>query len=181
MQALVVYSSPEGWAKKISEAVVSGCGKAGVQASVHDLEERKGLENFPPFKGLHRKQRIEKPLAGYGIVFIGFEMGAFSESRKIFDFIDSNDFSARKVALFCSYEGKKSALERAVEMLSAKNAVVVNTLNLRLKGLVKHHFDETDVIRAEAFAERACNTALERRIVKESRKAGIEGYRKQAE
>ncbi len=179
MQALVVYSSPEGWAKKISEAVARGCGNAGLQAAVQDLEERKGLENFPPFSGLHRRQKIEKPLAGFDIVFVGFEMGAFSESRKIFDFIDSNDFSARKVALFCSFEGKKNALERAVERLSAKNATVINTLSLRLKGLVKQHFDETDMVRAEAFAERACNTALERRIVKESRKSGIEGYRKQ--
>ncbi|MFH1107379.1 MAG: hypothetical protein V1787_05790 [Candidatus Micrarchaeota archaeon] len=178
MRALVVYSSPEGWAKKISENVARGCAKAGVAAEVQDLEERKGVENYPPFRSLHRKQKIEAPLRQYGIVFIGFEIGAFSESRKIFDFIESNDFAGRRVALFCSYEGKKSAMERAAEMLAARNAVVVNTISLRLRGMVRQHIDENDIVRADAFGERCCNTALDRRIVKENRKAGIEGYRK---
>ncbi|MFH1200030.1 MAG: hypothetical protein V1708_03105, partial [Candidatus Micrarchaeota archaeon] len=175
MRALIVYSSPEGWAKRIATAVALGCAKAGVEATLQDLAEHKGVENYPPFGGLHKKQKIEAQLGDYSIVFVGFEMGAFSESRKIFDFIDSNDFSGRKVALFCSFEGKKSALERAAEMLAARNASVLNTISLRLKGMVKHTLDETDLVRADAFGERSCNTALSRHVFKENRKAAIEG------
>ncbi len=178
-RVLVVFASPEGFAKQMASAIAEGCRKAGVDAVLLDLGEKKGLQNYPWFAGLRKKEKIPADLSAYSLVLIGFESGSLSESRKAFDFMESNDWKEKKAAVFCCFETRKKALAEAARLLEAKGARVLNTLALKRKGLLRQQLDELDLVRAQAFGERSANFALEHRVVKTSRKASIRGYKKE--
>ncbi len=178
LRAFIVYASPEGFIAKLAYAVSQGCHKSGAASDLLDLKEQKGLANYPWFGRMRKAESIPADLTPYSLVFIGFETGSLSESRKAFDFIESNSWSGKNVALFCSFESRKKALEEAVSILQRKGATIVNTLSLRRKGLISQKLEETDLARADAFGERCINNITGHRVSKNSDKARIEGYLK---
>ncbi|MBU1198086.1 hypothetical protein KJ765_06290 [Candidatus Micrarchaeota archaeon] len=178
MRALIVYASPEGFSRRLAASVKEGCRKVGVEYSLLDLGERKRLKNFPFFGRMHHPEKLSVDLTRFGIVFLGFELGSFSQSRTVFDFIASNEWKGVPIAIYCSFESKKKGMEQAVERLEEKGARIVNTLSMRRHGLIRQKLDDTDLVRAEAFGERVLNIVLERRVFKHSKKASIQGYRK---
>ena len=100
-RVLIVFASPEGFISKLADSVASGCRKSGAEPTLLDLKETKGLQNFPWFGRMRKPEHIAADLSPHALVFLGFETGSLSESRKAFDFIESNDWKDRKSALFC--------------------------------------------------------------------------------
>jgi menaquinone-dependent protoporphyrinogen IX oxidase len=186
MQVLIIYASKKGASKKVAQHIAIGCRVTGIEPEIIDLKDSLRLFDylhFLPFvaKGIASKEKIQD-LAKYDLIFAGFDIHNLSESSELYNFIESNDFLGKKVALFCTYFTNRKHLDSIAEKFKRKNAEIYNTLSLRRKGVYAYFglgsTDENDLIRAEAFAERTINNLLGRHITKESEKTQIRNYRK---
>ncbi|MFH0971257.1 MAG: hypothetical protein V1835_01695 [Candidatus Micrarchaeota archaeon] len=184
MRILIAYASKKGFAKRLADHIAQGCRAAGVAPDLKDLKD-----SFKLFDYLHfvpflprSKASIDHDLPHYDLIFIGFEIHNISQSSKLLEFIEGNDFGGKRVALFCSYFINRKYLQRVVEKFEKRHAQVYNTISLKRKGLDAFiglgATDENDLIRAEAFAERTINNLLGRKIFKENEKGQIRNYRK---
>ncbi|MFH1257557.1 MAG: hypothetical protein ABIG96_00210 [Candidatus Micrarchaeota archaeon] len=181
MRILVAYASKSGTAEKLAFHIVVGCKAAGVLPDVIDLKD--SFQIYDYFGFLPRSAHSAKhDLSAYDLIFIGFEIHNLSESAKLLDFIEHNDFQGKRVALFCSYFINRKYLAKIEEKLKRKSAAVFSTISLKRQGLLtllgKGELKENDLVRAEGFAERTVNNLAGRRITKESEKEQIRGYRK---
>jgi flavodoxin len=184
MKILIAFASKSRSAQKLSEHIAAGCRAAGAEPVVLDLKDSYRFADYLPLRPIlgRREGRATHDLSSYGLLFIGFEIHNASESSNFLDFVEHNDFSGKRVAIFCSYFVNRKYLERIIRKFEGKRAEVFNTLSLKRKGLSAFiglgNLDENDLVRAEAFAERAVNNTLGRKVWKDSEKAQIKGYRK---
>ena len=184
MRILIAFASKSKSAELLASHIVEGCRIAGIEPEMLNLGDSYKLFDYLPIRSLLPKSKIQMPhdLSSYDIIFIGFEIHNASESGKFLDFIESHDFSGKRVALFCSYYVNRKYLDRIVKKLEGRNAQVFNTISLKRKGLSAFigfgSLDENDLVRAEAFAERTINNTLGRKVRKDSEKSQIKGYRK---
>ena len=166
VSTLIVFSTRNGNAARIAAAAGEGARKAG--AGTHTAE-------------LPRKGRMKADTAPYSLVIFCAEAPFLSADRRMLEFAVDNDLGGKKAALACAYSMSRDACRRLAERLAGK-VEVVNTLSLKERGagrlLGRGSLSEDDLVRASAFAEKTVNNYLNRRIVKESRKAMIENYRK---
>ncbi|HLC47690.1 MAG TPA: hypothetical protein VJI13_01325 [Candidatus Norongarragalinales archaeon] len=184
MRILVVFASKNKSVERLSKHIAIGCRNAGIEPEMLDLEDSYRFIDYLPLRPIFggKGGRPVRDLSTFEIIFIGFEIHNASESGRFLDFIESHEFSGKRIALFCSYYVNRKYLGRIIRKLEGKSAEIFNTLSIRRKGLAAFfglgRLDENDLVRAEAFAERVVNNSLGRKIWKDSEKAQIKGYRK---
>lgn len=184
MRILIAFASKNRSARKLTGHIAKGCRAAGLEPEVLDLNDSYRFLDYLPIRPLINrvKRNPTHDLTSFDLIFIGFEIHNASESSKFLDFIEGNDFSGKRVAIYCSYYVNRKYLEGIIRRLEGKSAEVFNTLSLKRKGLSAFFgfgdLDENDLIRAEAFAERTVNNTIGRKVWKESEKSQIRGYRK---
>ncbi|MFH1750452.1 MAG: hypothetical protein ABH863_02115 [Candidatus Micrarchaeota archaeon] len=184
MRILVAFASKNKSAEKLARHIAIGCRAAGAEPDMLDLRDSYRILDYLPMRPLFGPGKKGKPhdMGAYELIFIGFEIHNASESSKFLDFIEHNDFSGKRVGIFCSYYVNRKYLDRIIQKFQSKSAEVLNTLSLKRRGFSAFfglgNLDQNDLIRAEAFAERAVNNALGRKVWKHSEKSQIRGYRK---
>lgn len=129
----VVYCSKTGSTKKVAEAIA---GELGVKAE--------GVRN-------------KKGLAKGSVVFLGSGCYGNMPGKELLDFIEKNDFSGRKVALFgTSGSGKGLEVKELADALKKKGANVAGRFFCRGAFLVIFSFGHPgtkDLEKARLFAQ----------------------------
>ena len=131
MKALVVYYSLEGNCKFIAEEIKKETGADILELKpVNDIS-KKGF--FRYFSGGYQALREKKPelkpvnidLSQYDIIFLGAPVWAQRFAPTINTFISGNQFSGKKIALFCtSGSGNTKALGKMKEQLEKENTII---------------------------------------------------------
>ncbi len=157
MNVLIVYDSPA--VKPLGDAIAQGAKELQANVTV--------------------KTTAEKPsFAGFDFVFAG---GTLDKGFSIQKYLEAQDVSKCKMALFCVKKGTGN-LDLAVQTLQQKGAQVEkNAFSAQLQGPLAFagmgKLKEADLIRARGFGERTLNVAFDLRIGKDTEKADkIKGY-----
>ncbi len=159
-RVLIVYPAGSKALEKAARAVVEGVRRTPSLAVIAEASPETGADSFD-------------------FVFLG--CASYLGAPSPLEFVESNDWNGKKVAVF-SVGANKKALTELVETLSSKGASVVSTLDLRLGGLLSFagfgELGEQDLIRARGFGERTVNTAFSFKVPKNKEKHHIKGYLK---
>ena len=136
MKTLVVYYTRTGNTKFIAETIAAELG-ADIE-EVIDLKNRQGRLAFLP-AGKDATQGKETQIAetkrtptGYDLVIIGQPVWAGSPTPAIRTYMNKNDLSGKKVALFFSDSGLRQAVEKTKALMP--NSTFVGELALPAKG-----------------------------------------------
>ncbi len=159
-RTLIVYPAGSAGLEKAAKAVLEGADRTPTKPVLAEASPETGADSFD-------------------FVFLGCASHLGAPSQE--EFVESNDWNGKKVAVF-SVGANKKALTELVENLSSKGAPVVSTLDLRLGGLLSFagfgELSEQDLIRARGFGERTVNTAFSFKVPKNKEKHHIKGYLK---
>ncbi len=129
MNALVVYYSRTGKTKFVAEKIASEL-KADIEEVV-DLKNRDGWfgwlkAGFDATIGRETEiGEIRKSPRDFDLIVVGTPVWNSRPSSAIRTYLERNDFSEKKVAIFCTNEGigKEKALERTKSLISNVNIV----------------------------------------------------------
>jgi len=155
-RTLIVYSSKRGHAEKLARAVFEGVRRTPSRATLAEASPEAGADAF-------------------SMVFIGFEESA---PQPIREFVESNDWTGKKVAFF----GADAGFDALSKKLGEAGAEVLGSLNAHVTGFLSFlgfgDVSEQDLIRARGFGERTTNTAFYFRVGGNKEKHRIKGYLK---
>ncbi len=136
MRTLVIYYTRTGNAKFAAETIAAEIG-ADIEEVV-DLKNRQGRLAFLP-NGRDAMQGKETQIAetkrtatDYDLVIIGQPVWAGSPTPAIRSYLNKNDLSGKKVALFFSDSGLGQAVEKTKALMP--NSIFVGELALSAKG-----------------------------------------------